>query len=419
MILASNIAAIARFVEATPAADRAQAVAAAAPPHVQIAIGDKPPVDHSDDEADVVRLRQVIAAELGITASSPTLLVAETGGDAAGGDGADTAARAVSGNRRSSGGLAIATKLSDGHWLVFTLPGYVSRRLQPLAVAAVMSPLLIMVVLLSWFVAQRLAAPIKDFAAAAERLGVDSAAPPLKERGPHELRVAIRAFNTMQQRLKRFVEDRTQMLAAMSHDLRTPLHRLRLRAEFMENEDQQRKALADLEAMNGMIDATLAFARDDAKREPRQLVDLAVLIQDLCDDAADAGAPVSYAGPFVANICCRPGAVGRAVSNLIDNAVKYGGAARVSVTQELDCFCVTVDDDGAGIPLAEQEKVFAPFYRLEPSRSRDTGGVGLGLSVARTIAREHGGEVRLNNRADGGLRARLELPIANFDLSPA
>jgi hypothetical protein len=235
--------------------------------------------------------------------------------------------------------------------------------------------------------ARRLARPISTFARAAERFGVDSTAAPIAEGGSRELRTAIRAFNRMQERLKRYVDDRTQMLAAMSHDLRTPLNRLRLRAELIEDGEQQHKIFADLDAMDLMIDQTLAFARDDAQREPRRLVDLGVLVEDICEDAADAGALVSYAGPRGVNVCCRPTALSRAVANLVDNAVKYAGAANVRILRGPDRVVISVEDHGPGIPPDECEKVFAPFYRLDRSRNSATGGVGLGLSVTRTMSR--------------------------------
>jgi signal transduction histidine kinase len=163
--------------------------------------------------------------------------------------------------------------------------------------------------------------------------------------------------------------------------------------------------------MNLMIDQTLAFARDDAHREPRRLVDLGVLVEDICEDAADAGARVSYAGPRGVNVYCRPTALSRVVENLVDNAVKYAGTARVRLLRAPDGITVLIKDRGPGIPQDECEKVFAPFYRLERSRNSDTGGVGLGLSVARTIAREHGGDITLANRGNYGLCARLQLPV--------
>jgi signal transduction histidine kinase len=214
----------------------------------------------------------------------------------------------------------------------------------------------------------------------------------------------------MQERLRRFIADRTQMLAAMSHDLRTPLTRLRLRAEFIAGLQQRRKMLADLDEMEAMVDATLDFARDDTYREPRSLVNLSVLIEDICEDAADAGGTVTFSGPQGVELHCRPAMARRALVNLVENAVKYGRRARVDLVGNAVLAVITVDDDGPGIPEQEHENVFAPFYRLEGSRNRGTGGVGLGLSVARTIAREHGGDITLVNRDGGGLRVCMELP---------
>jgi len=198
--------------------------------------------------------------------------------------------------------------------------------------------------------------------------------------------------------------------ATTLNDLRAPLARLRLRAELVADGEQQRKMFDDLEAMNAMIDSTLAFARDDARQEPRRLVDLAVLVGDACEDIADAGGRVCYVGPRSIDVPCRPGLIHRAVANLIDNALKHGSAARVGIVREHDRVAIVVDDDGPGIPPEEHERVFAPFYRLEPARDPGRAGVGLGLSVARTVAREHGGDVRLKNREGGGLSVWIELP---------
>lgn len=214
--------------------------------------------------------------------------------------------------------LLVEVRLQDGHWLLVSVPDLPPILIRLLRVAFVILPLAAAIGLLSVLAARRLAAPIRRFARAAERLGIDTTAPPLVESGPEELRIATRAFNRMQDRLRRFVEDRTQMLAAMSHDLRTPLNRMRLRAEFIDDAEQQKKMFADLEAMNTMIDSTLSFVRDDTVREPRRLVDIGVLVEDVCEDASDAGSPVSYSGPRGVNVQCRPTAVARAVSNLVD-----------------------------------------------------------------------------------------------------
>lgn len=258
--------------------------------------------------------------------------------------------------------------------------------------------------------ARRVTAPLARFAEAADRLGVDVGAPPMPETGSTELRTATGAFNRMQARLRRLVEDRTQMLAAISHDLRTMLTRLRLRVEDIDDTEQRDKALADLDEMNAMLGATLAFARDDAADEPRAHVDLAALAQSLCDDLADAGQPVSYEGPDHLVMAGRPTALRRALSNLIDNAVKYGGEATVCLADRGDGARITVADRGPGIPQESREAVFAPFTRLEGSRSRETGGTGLGLAVARSVARAHGGDITFADRPGGGLVARLSLP---------
>jgi signal transduction histidine kinase len=162
--------------------------------------------------------------------------------------------------------------------------------------------------------------------------------------------------------------------------------------------------------MNAMIESTLAFARDNARQEPRILVDLGVLVGDVCEDAGDSGEKVTYTGQRGIDVPCRPTLIRRAVANLIDNAFKYGGSARVKIVHDIERVVIIVDDDGPGIPAEEQEKVFAPFYRREPARDPARAGVGLGLSIARTVAREHGGDVMLRNREQGGLSALIELP---------
>ncbi|MBC7905529.1 MAG: two-component sensor histidine kinase, partial [Rhodospirillaceae bacterium] len=198
---------------------------------------------------------------------------------------------------------------------------------------------------------------------------------------------------------------RTQLLAAISHDLRTPITRMKLRAEFVEDEVERGKMLADLDEMERMIAATLAFARDDAAREDRRQVDVAALVQGLSEDLGAA-----YDGPDSLVLPARPMALKRAVANLIDNAVKYGAPARTYLTEDDGQVVITMDDSGPGIPEAEFERVFAPFVRLEASRNRETGGTGLGLSVARAAARAHGGDITLANRLEGGLRVHLSLP---------
>jgi signal transduction histidine kinase len=263
----------------------------------------------------------------------------------------------------------------------------------------------------SWWASGWITAPLSDFARAAERLGMDVNAPPLAEDGPEEVRAAARAFNQMQKRIRSFVEDRLRMLAAMSHDLRGPITRLRLRTEQLAiGGDAQDKMLADLDEMALMVDSSLAFARDEAAEETSQPVDLAALITTLCDDALDAGYPADFAWEGRLVYRGRPLALKRLFANLIDNAVRYGQRAEVYLSASPQHVQVVVEDDGPGIPSDQMENVFKPFFRLERSRNKRTGGIGLGLATARSIARAHGGDVVLENRPGGGLRATVTLP---------
>jgi signal transduction histidine kinase len=307
--------------------------------------------------------------------------------------------------------LRISVRLGDGTWLNVFAPLDLP---EPLWRPRFLVPVLLSVLMVAaagLLAVRRAAQPFATFAAAAERLGVDVAAPGLAEAGPREVRRAAHAFNVMQGRIRRFVEDRTQMLAAISHDLRTPITRLRLRAEFVDDEGERARMLADLDEMEKMIAATLAFARDDAAREERRATDLAALVQGLVDDLAATGAAASYAGPDRLVVAVRPMALKRAVANLLDNAVKYGKAARASLAAATGEIRLSIDDDGPGIPAADRERVFSPFVRLDASRSRDTGGTGLGLSVARAAVRAHGGDIALADRPQGGLRVTVTLPL--------
>ncbi len=274
--------------------------------------------------------------------------------------------------------------------------------------------------LINWAV-RRLTRPVRLLAEAAERLGRDVNAPPMPERGPTEVAKAAHAFNTMAERIRRFVGDRTQMLAAIGHDLRTPITRLRLRAEFMDDDEQRRKMLADLDEMEAMVAATLAFARDDSAGEPTVALDLAALCRTVLDEAADArpdlAEAIGYQGPERLVVQARPVALKRALANLVGNALAYGGAARLVLTAPEapggpmgGMVRLAVEDQGPGIPVDQLEAVFQPFRRLEESRNRETGGTGLGLPIARNIFRAHGGDVVLRNREAGGLVALATLP---------
>lgn len=312
--------------------------------------------------------------------------------------------------------ISVSRQLSDGTWLKFYAPVTATDALREPGFMASLAGSAAVAILLSAWVLGFTTRPLRRFAAAANRLGVDMRAPFLEESGPREVRLAAAAFNKMQRRLKAFVEDRTRMLAAVSHDLRTPLTRIRLRAEFIDDESVREKMLADLQEMEAMIGATLAFAREEAGQEDLEPLDLAAVMERLSGDWQDAGMPVEFMRPRAAMpIMGRRTALRRAVGNLVDNAVKYGGKAEVRAAVDGDTAVVEIDDDGPGVPEAEMENVFRPFYRLEGSRSRDTGGTGLGLSVANDIVRAHGGEIKLENRLSGGLRVTVHLPLNTPD----
>lgn len=260
----------------------------------------------------------------------------------------------------------------------------------------------------AWLFARRLARPFEQLADAAERVGRDPSSATPAPRGPLEVVRAADAMAGMQQRLRAYVADRTQMLGAIAHDLRTPLMRLAFRAEALPVEARAPIA-ADIAEMEAIMQATLDFARAESTAS-HQPLEMLSLVEKLCDDLAATGDPVRLLGGVPAVVAGDPVQLRRLLGNLIANAIAYGARADVRVGLADNRVEVEVLDRGPGIPAAELEHVFAPFYRLEASRSRATGGTGLGLAVVRSIAHAHGGEVRLENRAGGGLCARLGLP---------
>lgn len=307
-------------------------------------------------------------------------------------------------------GMEVAVQIAGGQWLSFasvlpeTGPAVSRQFILSMAVMAVI------ILGVSVWAVRRVTAPLGEIAQAAERLGKDITAKPLAEIGTLEMRQAALAFNGMQARLRRFVEDRTRMLAAISHDLRTPLTSLRLRAEEVGNAGERECMLAAIDEMTMMVDATLAFARDEAAAAPRRKIDLTALVASVVDDMAATGRAATMAAAQSVIRECEPGALKRALSNLIDNAVKYGESAHVSIRALPGTVEIAVEDAGPGIPEGELTRVFQPFYRLEESRSRETGGTGLGLAIALSLVQAHGGEIVLANRPEGGLRATISLP---------
>lgn len=307
--------------------------------------------------------------------------------------------------------LLVSIGLADGAWLNARLavkPPSVAIAISHITILAISALAIALVVLIS---ARRITWPLRQLADAAERVGRGERVPPLEETGPREIRAATSTFNRMQGRLQRFVSDRMRLLAAIGHDLRTPITTLRLRAELLDESETRTRMLETLEDMQHMVEATLAFARDEAEVEPPRPVDLNALVESIADDLADLGQPVTFTPGPALPLMGRPSALRRAIRNLVDNAVRYGGNAEIGVSLRGEEAEVIVQDDGPGLPEDRIEAMFEPFVRLDPSRSAATGGVGLGLAIARSVARHHGGEVTLSNRPGGGLRASLRLPL--------
>lgn len=306
--------------------------------------------------------------------------------------------------------LTIGIHLPDGRWLEAVTgppPGaprwgkwfLLSLILTGVAIAAV-----------AVFAGRRMAKPMRELAEAADRFGRGEQMSEVQEAGPRETRQTIRAFNQMQTRLDRYLRDRTAMLAAISHDLKTPITSLRLRAEFIDDAEMRSKILDTLDEMQAMTESTLDFIREDATRDPGRATDLRALAESVVSDFSDTGQAAEFLESEAVTAICRPTSLRRALRNLIDNAIIYGGRAQVSVESDDKEVRIVVLDNGPGIEAADLDRVFDPFTRLERSRNRATGGVGLGLAICRTIARAHGGDVVLGNNPDGGLRAVLSLP---------
>ncbi len=324
-------------------------------------------------------------------------------------------ARATQGNRPRSLNLVnmippvcrlISVKLSDGTPLKFSMDtGWVQRERGRLVNPAFLTMLALAIGVLAYVVARITSAPLKRLSKAAAELGQDLDRAPVDVSGPAEVRGAAEAFNAMQRRLQQHVSERTNMLAAITHDLQTPLTRIRLRLEKVEDEPLREKLVADLGAMKALIDEGLELARSAETSEPKVMLDLDSLLESLVEDAVDAGGNAVFEQGSHAVMQLRPLAIGRLFSNLIENALKHGGSARVCAIKIGTDVIVRVRDNGPGLPEDMLEKVFDPFVRVESSRSRETGGAGLGLTIARTLAEKNGATLKLRNHPEGGLEA--------------
>ena len=409
---AGRAANVVLLLDDAPTDLRPSILRAADSPLVRFEVGPEPEAPHDSAEADWLlgQIRQILGEpEREVRADVHALSVASVPMP----DGMPVAMRpmhdAMMAGRTEPVELTLSIRLVGGDWLnvrtMFHRPGL---QLSPQALL----PLLLMamaVVLVAWWTARRVVGPMRALAIGAERLGrgLDAAALPMT--GPSEVRDTTQAFNRMKDRLTRFVNERTHMLAALSHDLRSPLTAMRLRIEMLDESEDSIRLKALVEEMQAMVEATLEFARGVAKAEPAATVDLAVLLGDLVSDVGGDRATLAPSQPLPATI--RPQALNRALRNLIDNAIRYGGTANVKLMQEPGMAVISIADKGPGLPDDQLEAVFEPFVRLEGSRNRDTGGVGLGLAIARTIVQAHGGSVILRNLPGGGVEAVVRLPI--------
>jgi signal transduction histidine kinase len=270
---------------------------------------------------------------------------------------------------------------------------------------------IISVTLLGLWAARALTAPLSSFARAAESFSLNGASAPLPERGPEEIRSVAKALNRMRERITALIDDRTKMLAAISHDLRTPITRMRLRSEFIEDEAHRSRMLDDLDQMRSMLESVLSFLRNDRKLEAMTLVDIASTLQLVADQFADIGRKVVYDGPEHAMATGRPDDLHRSITNLVENAVRFGTETTIRLIMSPDTVTIEVEDDGPGISDARKDTMLEPFVRGDAARNMDeAAGFGLGLSIARSIVQAHGGKLSLNDRQPHGLIARIELP---------
>jgi signal transduction histidine kinase len=428
-----RIANLARLLDEAPAAWRSRIAAAASDPSMQVTLSAVPPAFAATSaEDDFSPIRTYLAEQLP-SGLAESLRVQVSAASPVAGQGwrGPPAGQMMGGGLMMGRGpppgrgppglsgadpwprLQAAMRLSDGQWLGFAtaLPNAAPPAPWPFPVA--IATMGIVVVLASAWAVRRTTAPLRMLAVAAEQLGRNLEAPPLAEAGTTEMRQAARSFNQMQARIRRLLDNRTQMLGALSHDLRTPLTLLRLRTENLPEAEERDRMLATLGELDGMIETSLSFVRDQSRAEAWRRTDLTALVASLVDDMADAGLKVSMAPAEPIVLECQPGGLRRVFANLIDNAVKYAGSALVTIAVAGTSVHIDIDDEGPGIPEAELQRVFEPFRRLEQSRSRETGGTGLGLSIALSIVEAHGGEITLANRSGGGLRARVSLPVGS------
>ena len=304
--------------------------------------------------------------------------------------------------------LSVAIWLGDGKWLNAEFvwpPG--SSLLPGVTLSAGVAALALLAVAI--WIAYRFSGPLQRLSEASAEMALGKAVAPVPETGPFALRNAAHSFNIMSRRLMATLENQRVLLASIAHDLRTPITSMKIKTEFIDDSELRERMNASLDELQAMTEAALEAARTGMGEEPAREVDVAALVESMCADLADLGGEVAFAEGEAVRAVCRPNEIRRATRNLVENALRYGTRARVAVTGQEALVSISIEDDGPGLKPEEIERVFDPFVRLESSRNRDTGGLGLGLTLARAIARGHGGDITLENRKEGGLRAIMTL----------
>jgi signal transduction histidine kinase len=310
----------------------------------------------------------------------------------------------------SQGRHLIQVRLRDGQWVSFgeQLPEGLTA--WPLRVTVALALVLLILGLVALLAVRWIIRPLAYLAESARALGEDLQRPPLAEEGPDEVRGTLRAFNAMQRQIRQFVDERSRFLAAISHDLKTPITRLRLRSGLLDDTNLQAKFERDLEEMELLVQGILDFMRDQTGHSEKQAMDINDLLETLQIDGEESGARITLHGRAARSFHCHPVSMRRLITNLVDNSVKYGGRADIEVEDSAESLKITIADNGIGIPESDLGRVFEPFTRVDDSRSKASGGTGLGLSIAKNIAQAHGGTLSLRNREGGGLIAEVVLP---------
>jgi hypothetical protein len=423
---AQRIADIVNLLDTLTPTERQKIVKVLAAPPLAVSL-DRPPLAPADADSETGARAVLFASVLrrflgedrnvvvGMAVGSPYPGGTYPGGGAMRGPGSEgewTPPMMRHGGGSGPGGLTFVAQvaLRDGTRVTFDARQPQATENWPYRVLLSIVLLLAAVIVVSLIAVRWATRPLKTLADAADELGKNINRPPLAETGPTEVARAARAFNTMQSRLASYLRERTQVLAAMSHDLKTPITRLRLRAELLDDAQLRAKFGNDLQEMEAMVASALDFLRGMDNGEPVQAVDVNALLESLQADLRETGGAVTIEGSAVSPYPGRPQALKRCLANLLENAIKYGESARVMVDDSNTRLQISILDTGPGLPPDQIEKVFEPFYRVEASRNRDTGGTGLGLAIAKNVAELHGGDIVLRNRSEGGLSAVLILP---------